>query len=214
MNHLDAIFLILAFFLIYRGYKRGFISSIRHFLSIVGGSIFSYLLSASYYTMFYPSVTHSKALAQFLSFGLFFILFYGLAYYAEKGLLKLMTKVKIEWLNEALGGFLGFVKLLVVVFVFVSAVGAYNISFLKKPVNKSSLVKNLYRMVRSASGYDLMAKLKDGKLNDKVKEHWNKIRTTYKEERKKLPEKEQMKKYYKYYKDSEGVLRPPKREEG
>lgn len=163
MNHLDAVFLLLAFFLIYKGYKNGFIHTLKKFTLVIGGTVVAYLLSSSTYQWIYPKVFSNKSLAQFTMFIAYMFGFYFLAHILEKILLKGMKKLSMEWVNQALGSIFGVVKSCALIFIFVSMVGAFNIKFLKGPIISGIFVKKVYLMVKDITNLNLVSELR--KLN-------------------------------------------------
>jgi len=71
MNNLDALFLIITIYLVFKGYKKGFVGSLRFFLSVLGGGFLSYTFSESFLSFLHPSPISNPTLARFLLFLLF-----------------------------------------------------------------------------------------------------------------------------------------------
>jgi membrane protein required for colicin V production len=160
MNHLDAVFLILGVFLIYRGYQKGFIQTLKTFLTLFGGVVLAYYLSENTLSILYPDTVSHAGWARLILFAVYMLLLFFLAHLISRGLSKLLEKISLKWMDQALGTMFGLVKTCALIFLFVSMVGGFNIHFLKKPIVTGFLVKRVYMMVRNLTDYNLAKKIR------------------------------------------------------
>lgn len=161
MNLLDLVFILLTGLWIYRGYRAGLVVSVKNTLCFFGGGFLSYFLSESFYTLFYPHWLENKSLAKILCFFVIFSLIIFIGFWLGKVLKDLISKSPFNWLDNALGGVFGVLKLLFMVFLFVSVVGYAQYRPLKEPVAQSKYVKNLYLFVRNLTDINLIEKMRE-----------------------------------------------------
>jgi len=161
MNNLDALFLIITIYLVFKGYKKGFVGSLRFFLSVLGGGFLSYTFSESFLSFLHPSPISNPTLARFLLFLLFFIFCNIIAHFLSQWIAKGFEKISLLWLDKGLGALFGAFKSLALMFLFVSLSASFQITPFKSSLANSSFVKHSYFMAKSMTGINLIEKFKE-----------------------------------------------------